>query len=43
LVSRLSPVAGKPLEFAVAGHPGCRYVPYWQIEGETFTCFPTVR
>ena len=43
LIGSLSPVSGSPLEFTVAGHPNCKYMPYWQIESETFTCFPTSR
>ena len=40
---RLLPIAGSPLHFAIQGHPACKYVPYWQVQGETFTCFPTLR
>jgi hypothetical protein len=43
LVSRLSPVAGRPLDFAVAGSPNLKYMPYWQVQAEKFTCFPTLR
>jgi hypothetical protein len=43
LLNRLSPAADKPLQFAIEGHPDCRYVPYWQVGAENFTCFPTLR
>jgi len=43
LTGILSPVAGSPLNFSVTGFPNCRYVPYWQIQEEQFTCFPTMR
>ncbi len=43
LIGSLSPIRGAPLQFNVTGHPDCRYTPYWQIERETFTCFPTLR
>jgi hypothetical protein len=39
----LKPIAGSPLHFSIEGHPGCRYLPYWQIQTEGFTCFPTLR
>ncbi|NLF00818.1 MAG: hypothetical protein GX601_07555 [Anaerolineales bacterium] len=38
----LVPMEGSPLEFEVAGHPGYKYVPYWTIGAEPFTCFPIV-
>ena len=43
LTGRLEPVGGQPLHFTVRGAPGSRYIPYWQIHQEPFTCFPTVR
>ena len=43
LVDLLEPVAGSPLVFDVRGYPGYRFVPYWQVGGETFTCFPIVQ
>ena len=39
----LTPVAGNPLEYDVAGLPDHRYVHYWKIDEETFTCFPAVQ
>ncbi len=32
----------RPLVFHVDGHPEFRYIPYWKVVGETFTCFPVV-
>jgi hypothetical protein len=32
-----------PLQARVEGIEGARYQPYWQIQGEPFTCFPTLR
>jgi uncharacterized protein len=43
LLGRLAAVDGSPLHFSVNGFPTCTYVPYWQIQGESFTCFPTLR
>jgi hypothetical protein len=39
----LKPVDGKPLEYEVTGYPDYRYRPYWNIDTETFTCFPVVQ
>ncbi|MCC7354355.1 MAG: glycoside hydrolase family 127 protein [Anaerolineae bacterium] len=43
LASRLTSVAGNPLHFGITGYPGCQYMPYWQVQAEGFTCFPTMR
>jgi uncharacterized protein len=43
LADRLAPVPGSPLRFTVAGQPNCIYLPYWQVQAESFTCFPTLR
>jgi DUF1680 family protein len=43
LPGRLTSVEGKPLHFSVQGLEDVRYVPYWQIQKEHFTCFPTMR
>ena len=43
LPHHLQAVAGRPLEFELAGHPGYRYVPYWRVDSEAFTCFPIVQ
>ena len=43
LPSLLTPVEGDPLAYEVAGLPNHRYVHYWKIDEETFTCFPAVQ
>jgi DUF1680 family protein len=43
LPARLQPEEGKPLHFTVKGLEGVRYQPYWPIQKESFTCFPTMR
>jgi len=35
-------VAGSPLHFTVRGNPGQQLIPYWQVSGEEFTCYPAV-
>ena len=43
LADLLTPVQGSTLTFDVRGYPGYRYVPYWMIDTESFTCFPIVQ
>jgi hypothetical protein len=43
LPGRLRAVAGAPLHFTVQGVDGVLYRPYWLVEQESFTCFPTMR
>jgi DUF1680 family protein len=38
----LKPKAGSPLHFEVAKYPQYTYMPYWQVQNETFSCFPVV-
>jgi uncharacterized protein len=40
--SQLKAVAGRPLNFTIDGNPDHRYVPYYAIKEETFTCFPVI-
>ncbi len=40
---RLRAVSGHPLHFAIEGVPEYQYVPYWQIDKESFTCFPILK
>jgi DUF1680 family protein len=42
LTGQLKAVPGEPLHFAVEGNAEHRYVPYYAIKEETFTCFPVV-
>jgi hypothetical protein len=39
--ARLAPIG--PLQYAVDGKEGVRYLPYWLVDSEPFTCFPTMR
>lgn len=39
----LTPVEGNPLEFNIKEYQGYRYMPYWKINNESFTCFPIVQ
>jgi DUF1680 family protein len=41
-IEQLRPVPGVPLQFDVADNPGQRYVPYFAIKNELFTCFPVI-
>jgi len=41
-IEQLQPVPGRPLQFNIAGNPGRRYVPYFAIKNELFTCFPVI-
>jgi len=42
LIHRLRPVAGQPLHFAIEGQPEHKYIPYWQVREEAFTCYPYI-
>lgn len=42
LANQLEPIADLPLHFAVRGNPGRRFMPYWQVSEEEFTCYPAV-
>ncbi len=39
----LTPVAGNQLEYRITGYPGYKYMPYWKLDTESFTCFPVVQ
>jgi len=39
----LTPGEGDPLTHHIQGYPGYRYIPYWQIDRESFTCFPILQ
>jgi uncharacterized protein len=43
LEKHLEPIEGSPLHFSVRGNPGQKFMPYWQISEEEFTCYPAVR
>jgi DUF1680 family protein len=40
LVKSLKPVAGKPLHFTTDGQSGFEYMPYFEVQEETFSCYP---
>jgi DUF1680 family protein len=42
LADHLERVEGSPLHFAVRGNPGQKFIPYWQVSEEEFTCYPVV-
>ena len=43
ICDRLQPVPGKPLHFTIDGASQYQYVPYFQIDQEFFTCFPSLK
>ena len=43
LVALLQPVDGCPLQYDIRGYPEFRYMPYWMVQEETFSCFPIVQ
>jgi hypothetical protein len=42
LARHLEPIEGLPLHFTVRGNPGQKFMPYWQVSEEEFTCYPTI-
>ena len=42
LLEYLEPIEGSPLHFSVRGNTGLKFMPYWQISEEEFTCYPQV-
>jgi DUF1680 family protein len=40
LVKNLKPVAGKPLHFTAGENNDFEYMPYFEVQEETFTCYP---
>jgi DUF1680 family protein len=40
LVKSLKPVAGKPLHFTVGENSSFEYMPYFEVQDETFSCYP---
>lgn len=42
IASKLSPIEGKPMHFTVAGSPDLEVMPYFEVQDEAFTCFPTL-
>jgi len=42
LAELFQPIEGSPLHFAVRGDGDHKFVPYWQVSEEEFTCYPLV-
>jgi uncharacterized protein len=40
--NQLKAIPGQPLCFTIVGNPDHRYMPYYAIKEETFTCFPII-
>jgi len=43
LASQLEAVEGSPLHFEVRGNRDVKFMPYWQVSKEEFTCYPSIR
>lgn len=41
-VRQLKPVSGQALHFSVDDNPGIEFMPYWQVDEQTFNCLPAV-
>ncbi len=42
LRDKLRSRSSTPLQFDIDGKPDCKYLPYYLVQNEKFTCFPTV-
>lgn len=42
LVDLFESVPGAPLHFTIRANPGHKFMPYWQVSDEEFTCYPSV-
>lgn len=40
LIRNLKPVQAKPLHFKIADYQDCEFMPYFEVQEESFTCFP---
>ena len=43
IIRHLKAIDNQPLHFAIEGDPHHKYMPYWQINEELFTCFPVLK
>lgn len=43
IIKRLKPIAGKPLHSSISGDTRHEYVPYYEIDNKSFTCYPEIR
>lgn len=42
LADQMVPIEGAPLHFSVRGNSELKFMPYWQVSEEEFTCYPAV-
>jgi hypothetical protein len=42
LAAQLRPIDGAPLHFSVRDNPDLKFIPYFEVAQEEFTCFPAV-
>jgi len=42
ILQQLKPKENAPLHFTIDGNDGHEYMPYWQVAGQRFTCFPII-
>lgn len=42
LAAQLQPIDGEALHFTVRDNPGLKFIPYFEVAQEEFTCFPAV-
>jgi hypothetical protein len=42
LANHLEKIEGLPLHFTVRGNPSRKFMPYWQVSDEEFTCYTAV-
>jgi uncharacterized protein len=42
ILSRIHEDPLRSLHFNIDGHPEFTYVPYWQVPGQPFTCYPVI-
>jgi DUF1680 family protein len=41
-LAQLKPKDGAPLHFTIDGNPDHEWMPYWEVHGQRFTCFPII-
>lgn len=42
LLPRIKQDSHRPLHFGIEGHSEFKYIPYWQVVSEPFTCYPVI-
>ena len=43
LIENLKPISRDPLQFDINGKPDSKYMPYYQVQDERFTCYPKMK